>query len=303
MFTNKENAPLQLIEDEELKAFHVKLYIKREDLIHPFISGNKWRKLKYNFLEARKSGFKKILTFGGAFSNHINAVAAAGNEFGFETMGIIRGEECFPLNSTLSFASNKGMRLIFVERHEYKKGIPEKVKDRLNLQLGEYYIIPEGGTNQLAVKGVSEIVGEIPIKFDYLCSPVGTGGTLAGLISSVKEFQFSVLGFSSLKNADYLKPTISELSNNNERNWQIFNDYSFGGYAKFDEKLVQFINDFKSRYQIQLDPIYTGKMLFGLFDLIKNGYFKKGSTIIAIHTGGLQGIVGFNQRFGNLLNN
>lgn len=273
--------------------FDVQLFLKREDLIHPFISGNKFRKLKYNLEEAKTFGFKTLLSFGGAFSNHIAAVAAAGKEFGFNTIGIIRGEELFDKideNSTLKFAEQSGMRFKFVTRAVYRNKTSEHFIEELKAEFGDFYLLPEGGTNTLAVKGCEEILTDQDKDFDYICCSVGTGGTVSGLINCSKPSQ-QILGFSSLK-GDFLKEDIGKFVE--KKNWQLITDYHFGGYAKINEALISFINGFKSKNQIPLDPIYTGKMMFGIFDLIEKGFFPKGSKILAIHTGGLQGIEGMN---------
>ncbi|WP_067151134.1 1-aminocyclopropane-1-carboxylate deaminase/D-cysteine desulfhydrase [Pseudotamlana agarivorans] len=277
----------------DLHHKNVELYVKREDVIHPFVSGNKYRKLKYNVLEAQKKGIKTLVTFGGAYSNHIAAVAAAGQLFGFKTVGIIRGEELWTeidKNPTLSFAQQHGMRFKFVTREAYRRKTSADFIAALKDEFGDYYHVPEGGTNALAVKGCEEILTESDKEFDYICSAVGTGGTISGLINCSKPGQ-QVLGFPALK-GDFLKSDISKFAK--QSNWELITDYHFGGYAKINEELVAFINQFKSDYKIPLDPVYTGKMLFGIFDLIEKGFFPKGSKILAIHTGGLQGIEGMN---------
>ncbi len=271
----------------------VELYVKREDKIHPFVSGNKYRKLKYNLLEAKNNGFDTLLTFGGAFSNHIAAVASAGNAFGFKTIGIVRGEELgnkISENSTLSFAKENGMQFKFVSRELYRNKTSESFLNDLKEEFGDFYLIPEGGTNKLAVKGCEEILNTEDNTFDYICCAVGTGGTISGLINCSKPSQ-QVLGFPALK-GDFLKEDISKFAT--QTNWKLITDYHFGGYAKINEELVTFINQFKIDNQVSLDPVYTGKMLFGIMDLINKNYFPKGSKILVIHTGGLQGIEGMN---------
>ncbi|OYX24377.1 MAG: 1-aminocyclopropane-1-carboxylate deaminase [Flavobacteriales bacterium 32-35-8] len=266
--------------------FGVELFLKREDNIHPFISGNKYRKLKYNVEEAQKRGFKKLLTFGGAYSNHIAAVAYAGHAFGFETLGIIRGDELqdkIGENPTLLFAKNHGMQFEFVTREDYRT-------DKLINNYQDYYVIPEGGTNVLAIKGCEEILTETDAEFNYICASVGTGGTVSGLINCSQPSQ-QVLGFLALKGS-FLQEDISKFVS--KTNWKLIAEYHFGGYAKINLELIRFINKFKEKQDIPLDPVYTGKMMFGIFDLIQKGYFPKGSKILAIHTGGLQGIEGMN---------
>ncbi|WP_417957524.1 1-aminocyclopropane-1-carboxylate deaminase/D-cysteine desulfhydrase [Flagellimonas okinawensis] len=271
----------------------IQLYIKREDTIHPFISGNKYRKLKYNLLEAKKQGKNTLLTFGGAFSNHIAATAYAGKEQGLKTIGVIRGEELafkWQDNPTLQLAHRHGMEFYFVSRSDYRLKSEPAFLQQIRERFGDVYLLPEGGTNALAVKGCTEILTDADAKFDYICSAAGTGGTVAGLINASLPHQ-TVLGFPALK-GDFLIEEIRTFVQN--KRWQLVTDYHFGGYAKVDQQLVAFINLFKSKTGIPLDPIYTGKMLFGIFDLIKRDVFQPGTQILAIHTGGLQGIEGMN---------
>ena len=271
----------------------VELFLKREDKIHPFVSGNKYRKLKYNLFEAEKQGLKTLLTFGGAFSNHIVAVASAGKIFGFNTIGVIRGEEMFDnidSNPTLSFAKQCGMQFKFVSRNLYYEKIDLNFISKLEEEFGSFYLIPEGGTNALAIKGCEEILTEADKSFDFVCTCVGTGGTISGLINSSNQNQ-KILGFPALK-GDFLQEDIAKFAT--KTNWELITDYHFGGYAKINTTLVSFINKFKKNYNMPLDPVYTGKMMFGVFDLIAKNYFPKGSKILIIHTGGLQGIAGMN---------
>ena len=278
----------------------VKLSMKREDEIHPFISGNKYRKLKYNLIKAKDQGFKTLLSFGGAYSNHISALSYAGKKHGFKTIGIIRGEELdhdfehlLKTNSTLRFAFDNGMRFKFISREKYRrKEEPEFLND-MKSEFGNFYHIPEGGTNELAIKGCKEILTPEDAEFDYICVSVGTGGTISGLINTALKEQ-TVLGFPSLKGA-FLKEVIDEKTDLPD-SWKLIHAYHFGGYAKINEILISFINDFYQQTTIPLDPIYTGKMMFGIIDLVKNNFFKRNSSVLAIHTGGLQGIEGMNQR-------
>jgi 1-aminocyclopropane-1-carboxylate deaminase len=290
-----ENTPLEKVNDPFLAERQISLFVKREDLNHPEMSGNKWHKLKYNLAEARNQGKDTILTFGGAYSNHIYAVAAAGRIFNFKTIGIIRGEEHLPLNPTLSFAKENGMIFHYLDRTAYRKKNSLEIMNYLQNIFGNFYLVPEGGTNELAVKGCSDIVKSIDIPFDYICSPCGTGGTLAGLISGLNGNQFA-LGFAVLKGASFLIENVNKLledsGNNSFRNWEINLDYHFGGYAKINSELTDFTDKFTSLTKIPIEPIYTGKMLFGIYDLAAKGYFSEGSRIIAIHTGGLQGLKG-----------
>lgn len=271
--------------------------IKREDLIHPFVSGNKFRKLKYNLLQAKAEKHSKLLTFGGAFSNHIAAVAFAGKENGFQTIGIIRGEELenkINENPTLLFAQQCGMELKFVTREEYRNKNSFDFMEQLMQKYNDFYLIPEGGTNDLAVKGCEEILRDQDHEFDYICCSIGTAGTISGIINSAEKNQI-ILGFPALK-GDFLANEIRNFTK--KKNWVLVTEYHFGGYGKVTPELIRFINDFSSKNNVLLDPIYTGKMVFGIMDLIQKGYFPKGSKILAIHTGGLQGIQGIN----NLLN-
>ena len=281
----------------------VSLFIKREDLIHQSISGNKWRKLNYNLKMAQQTGHDCLLTFGGAYSNHVYAVAAAAQETGFKSIGVIRGEEHLPLNSTLRFAEEQRMLLKYVDRQQYKNQAQPEFINQLKDEFGKFYLLPEGGTNGLALIGAAEIVGGIAKDYDIVVLAAGTGGTAAGIIAGMNGLG-KVMAISVLK-VDFMNNEISKLLNQNGlgnlNNWQVNNDYHFGGYAKFTPELIAFINNFSSTYGIQLDPIYTGKMMYGLLDLIKQGKFEKGAKILVIHTGGLQGIAGFNERFGNLI--
>lgn len=271
----------------------ISLTIKREDLLHPLISGNKFRKLKYNLVEAKKRGFDTILTFGGAYSNHIAATAFAGKLNGLKTIGIIRGEELsgkWETNTTLKWASDHGMQLKFISRDDYRnKNNPSYLK-KLQQEFESVYILPEGGTNTLAVRGCEEILTPGDAGFGVICCAVGTGGTLAGIINSSLENQH-VLGFPALK-GDFLSEDIRNFAL--KEGWELIPDYHFGGYAKVSAELVDFVNAFKQKTHIPLDPVYTGKMVFGILDLIKQDYFLSKTKILAIHTGGLQGIAGMN---------
>ncbi|GAA4960260.1 1-aminocyclopropane-1-carboxylate deaminase/D-cysteine desulfhydrase [Algibacter aquimarinus] len=292
-FENTVNERVKIADNSD-----VELYVKREDRLHTFVSGNKYRKLKYNLLEADVLGFKTLLTFGGAFSNHIAAVASAGKLLGFKTIAIVRGEELeskVKENPTLNFAEACNMSLKFITREAYRKKSEKLFLDELKNEFGDFYLIPEGGTNALAIKGCEEILDESDECFDFICCSVGTGGTISGIINCSKPSQ-QVLGFSALKGS-FLKQDISKFAT--KTNWDLKTNYHFGGYAKINTELVSFINQFKMENNIPLDPIYTGKMMFGIFHLIDKKFFPKGSKILAIHTGGLQGIDGMNLRLKN----
>lgn len=272
---------------------NVSLTIKREDLIHPFVSGNKFRKLKYNLLQAKAENKGTLLTFGGAFSNHIAAVAYAGKEQGLKTIGIIRGDELFDKieeNPTLKFAQENGMKFEFVSREEYRLKNETSFIEKLKNKFGDFYLVPEGGTNELAVKGCEEILTDEDSVFNYVCCAVGTGGTILGLINSALPNQ-KILGFPALK-GDFLTDEIRIFAQKD--NWNLISDYHFGGYGKINLELIEFINAFFEENKVPLDPIYTGKMVFGVIDLISKNYFPANSKILLIHTGGLQGIDGMN---------
>jgi 1-aminocyclopropane-1-carboxylate deaminase/D-cysteine desulfhydrase-like pyridoxal-dependent ACC family enzyme len=299
MIIENPTTPLIEIFDPLFEKKQIKLFIKREDLTDKFISGNKWFKLKYNIIEARKLGYKTLLTFGGAYSNHIHATAAAGKKYGFNTIGIIRGEEHFPLNPTLSSAKENGMLIKYIDRKSYRNKYDDKLIIGLKNKYGDFYLIPEGGSNHLAVKGCSEIIPGIKISYDYICCACGTGGTLAGLILGL-DSNAKAIGFSVLKGSEFLnqnvKNWLSVFGKNNLLNWEINFDFHFGGYAKFNAELLTFCKEFNYRHKIEIEPIYTGKMFYGIFDLIRQDYFQHDTTIVAIHSGGLQGIEGLKQR-------
>jgi 1-aminocyclopropane-1-carboxylate deaminase/D-cysteine desulfhydrase-like pyridoxal-dependent ACC family enzyme len=294
------NTPLEEINDKFLKERKISLYLLREDLNHVALSGNKWHKLKYNIQEARKLKKNTLLTFGGAFSNHIYATAAAGKIFNFRTIGVIRGEEHLPLNPTLSFAKENGMEIYYMDRTSYRKKDSNEIIEDLKRRFGDFYLIPEGGTNELAVKGCSELIDKIDLDFDFVCCPCGTGGTLTGLISGLNG-KSNALGFAVLKGASFLRENVQLLLKKSGgellNNWAINLDYHFGGYAKINRELINFVNDFYAITKIPIEPIYTGKMLFGIYDLISKGFFEQGTRIIAIHTGGLQGLSGLRSKF------
>ncbi|WP_337041049.1 1-aminocyclopropane-1-carboxylate deaminase/D-cysteine desulfhydrase [Emticicia sp. 17c] len=283
-------SPLEPLNDPLFKEKALKVFIKRDDLIHPELSGNKWRKLKYNLLDAKVKGYHKLITFGGAHSNHIYAMAAIAKYTDFEVHGIIRGDELKPDSSlTLQFAANAGMKLTFVSREAYK--------DKENLlalyRLDDEYIIPEGGTSPLALAGVEElyqeIVSQLGYKPDYIFCPVGSGGTIAGLIKAGQ--QTKIMGICVLKNGHYLEKEIMNLVVDGyctlPENFEIFWDYHHGGYAKKTSELLRFIHDFKTKHPVELEHVYSGKMFFAFYELIKN-HIRAGATIVLIHTGGLR---------------
>ncbi len=297
-FAELAHSPLQQLHSPFLEQAEIQLYVKRDDLIHPQFGGNKWRKQKYNLIHARENNFDTLLTFGGAWSNHIYATAAAARHFGFSSIGIIRGEKHTPLNTTLAFAESCGMQLHYVNRAEYRNKHEAQFQQNLRQQFGEVYILPEGGSNALALQGCEEIVEEINDEigqpFDVICCASGTGATLAGLVKALKPEQ-SAIGFSALKGGEFLHDEVRNFLGDKTpaTNWHIETAYHFGGYAKIDDALINFMRQFQAEYGFTLDAVYTGKMFYGLFERIKNKTFKPGSWIVAIHSGGLQGNKGF----------
>ena len=287
------DTPIIEIRAKEAENAGIKILIKREELNHPVVSGNKWWKLKHNLEEVKRTNNDTLLTFGGAYSNHIYATAGASKELNLKSIGVIRGEEVLPLNSTLAFAKDCRMKLYFVSREDYKKKSEGSFIESLRKKFGDFYLIPEGSSNVLAVKGCAEFAREklSSIDFDYLCLPVGTGGTMAGIIAGLDRKK-KVIGFSVLKNGNFLNEEVGrsllEYSEKDYQNWSIQTDYHFGGYAKQTSELNQFMLRMKQESNLPLDPIYTGKMLAGVFDLINKNYFPKGSTILLLHTGGLR---------------
>jgi 1-aminocyclopropane-1-carboxylate deaminase len=265
-------SPLTELHDERLGG--VRVFLKRDDLIHPDLPGNKWRKLRHNLAEARAQGHDTLLTFGGAYSNHIRATAAAGRIFGFATIGLIRGEEHLPLNDVLAFARAQGMELRYLDRTSYRsKPVPE----------GRFYLLPEGGSNALAVRGCAELPAEIAEPYDLICCPVGTGGTLAGLALGTGR---RALGFSVLKGGDFLDSEVTRLQGDGlTANWSIETRFHCGGYARRTAELDRFLADFAVRHGIRLDRIYTGKMMLGLFTLVARGEIAAGTRVVAVITG------------------
>lgn len=294
MFPSIPNIPIQEIKDDILSANNISLFIKREDLIHPEISGNKWRKLKYNVIEYFKKGHNCIVTFGGAFSNHISATAAVGALLGVSTIGIIRGDEVD--NPTLKKAKQNGMKLCFVSREEYRLKEFGRTVQELLCKLDKPFLIPEGGANGFGLLGCLEITNNL--EFDIVACACGTGNTISGIISSLNSNQ-QAIGFPALKGAEFLIDEIQQnlnYLNSNNSDWRLELDYHFGGYAKYKPELVEFINAFWVNHSIKLDPIYTGKAMFGLYDQIKSGIIRN-KRVLFIHTGGLQGVKGFEERY------
>ncbi|MBE8986904.1 1-aminocyclopropane-1-carboxylate deaminase/D-cysteine desulfhydrase [Nostoc sp. LEGE 12450] len=312
--------PIQQINSEIIRSAGVDVYVLRLDLMHPWVNGNKWFKLKYNLLEAKEKNFTTLLTFGGAYSNHIYATAAAGNLFGFRTIGIIRGEERLPLNPTLSFAVQQGMQLVYMNREMYRQRNTPVVEEYLQQRFGEVFIIPEGGSNLNGVRGCMEIIGDAmstavtersrsagyAYAFDHICVACGTATTLTGIALSLHQGQRAI-AFPVLKNGAFLAQEIESLltnylasdlptPSNSPASWELVCDYHFGGYARVNDELLLFSQQFTQENGILLDYVYTAKMFYGVMDLLKQGFFGKGDSLLLVHTGGLQGNVGMEGR-------
>jgi 1-aminocyclopropane-1-carboxylate deaminase len=298
-------SPVQEIHGGALSAAGVRLLVKRDDLLRweegSAFCGNKWRKLKYNLLAARSQGLQRLLSFGGAYSNHLAAVAEAAHVLGFASTGIVRGEETMPLNPTLQRVQEHGMQLLYVSREAYLRKAETGFLSSLGIHPESCYVIPEGGTNGLALAGCRELAAEITAVEipDCIAVACGTGGTLAGLVSGL-EGRCPALGFSVLK-GDFLQEEVRRLLAENGYahcdNLAINTEYHFGGYAKWRPELLDFMRQFEANHGFALEPIYTGKLFYALFDLIRKGHFPRGATVMAVHTGGLQGLPGFEQRF------
>jgi len=278
--------PIQELHSAEFDRAGIRVLIKREDLNHPLVSGNKWWKLKYNLQEAQRTGKGRLLTFGGAFSNHIFATAAAARELGLQSIGIIRGEECHPLNPVLTFARQCGMALHYISRADYRKKQEPEFIHRLHQQLGDFYLIPEGGTNALAVQGVAEFAATLATDFDVLCCAVGTGGTLAGLVNGLQGNKH-IMGFAVLKAAASLENTVRQYLVKPFQNWCINHTWHHGGYAKVPAELRLFIQSFQQAHGFLPDGVYMGKLLRGITLEIAMGTFKRGTTVLVLHSGGI----------------
>jgi 1-aminocyclopropane-1-carboxylate deaminase len=295
-----KNSKLQRVLHPLFKKHQLIVSIKRDDNIHPIISGNKWRKLKFNLRFAEENNYRGIISFGGSFSNHIHALAFACQQQGLKSIGIIRGEQIYASNYTLSMAQQWGMKLNFVDRKTYRLREDINYLKDLQQKYPDYLLVPEGGSNKLALGGVGEIITELnqQCEFDTLLTPVGSGGTLAGLIQADNN-QHQLLGISVLKQEGYLTEQINSLLGNHYshfNNWQILSEFHRGGYAKFSKEDEGRIVDFNLQTGFVFEPVYSGKMILALLDLIERGYFIKGQRIVLLHTGGLQGIGGMLER-------
>ena len=278
----------------EFEGKGVSVHLKREDLVFPLASGNKWRKLNYNFKALKDSSAKGMLTFGGAYSNHLAAAAALAAQEQIPIVGIVRGEELAnkPLNPTLTQCQGNGMKLVFVTRAEYKlKALGETVCQLVAAE--NLFVVPEGGTNKLAVKGCMEILSNDDMRFDVIGCAVGTGGTLAGLAASAVAHQ-KVVGFQMVDDAtipDRIRTFVAR------DNWELIRHPSYAGYANADKRLVAFANELYKKTGVLLDPIYTAPMLFQLVQMIKDNTWSFGTNILLIHSGGTQGIAGYNYQY------
>ncbi|RIZ65395.1 MAG: 1-aminocyclopropane-1-carboxylate deaminase/D-cysteine desulfhydrase [Methylococcales bacterium] len=279
---------LTKIDEPLCTQFNIELWMKRDDQLHPVISGNKWRKLKFILNHALYTGSDTIISMGGVYSNHLHALAYTCKAIGLKNIAYIRGDAPTLLTPTLADLTAWGTELRYISRTEYRQ--LRQYKSYLDLPglKPQQYWLPEGGAQPLALSGLAELVEEIEISYDYLCVPCGTGTTLAGLISATPD-HISLLGFAALKNASFLNTDVSALLAQNKSNWQINLDYHFGGFASSTPELLSFIKAFETKTNIQLEPVYTGKMMYALYDLISKGHFNAGQRIIALHTGGLQG--------------
>jgi 1-aminocyclopropane-1-carboxylate deaminase len=291
----------QQIDNDITRSAGIKLSVLRLDTMHPLVNGNKWFKLKYNLQQAQQQNYTTLLTFGGAYSNHIFATAAAGKIFGFHTIGVIRGEERLPLNPTLSFAVDQGMQLVYLSRETYRQKHTRELQEDLKQSFGEIFIIPEGGSNLNGVRGCTEIIRE-STNYDTICLACGTGTTLGGIALSLNQRQ-RVIGFPVLKKGEFLNQEIEHLlrnylksglptPHNSPAPWELICDYHFGGYAKVNDELRIFRQQYDQKEKIPLDYLYTAKMFYGVMDLLQKGFFPVGDRLLLLHTGGLQGNLG-----------
>ena len=287
-------SPVQQIHEKLFDEQGLKLFIKRDDLIDPIISGNKWRKLKFVLRDARSLGKSHLVTFGGAYSNHLLATAAAAAKFGFKATGIVRGEEVN--NDTLFLCRLYGMNLMFTDRESYRDK-PALFSQYFGNNADDYFI-DEGGASVLGAQGVSELIGELPETYDHIFCACGTGTTAAGIINGISDAKLSTYfhGVPVLKNGEFLRTDIDAYLTKPAA-YVLHTDYHFGGYAKTDDALISFIKNFTSSTGILIDPVYTGKMLFAIYDRAAKSYFKPGDKILAVHTGGIWGLLGMKEKF------
>lgn len=279
------SGPCRVDPVSSIYKFRTTIDVLRLDLLHPVISGNKWFKLRYYLEEAGRSGKKTLLSFGGPYSNHILATAAAAKESGFLSIGIIRGEAPSVYSPTLKDAAAYGMELIFVPRDAYRQKEIPLTDDKLK----EVFIIPEGGYGELGVKGAKEILAQTEYKnYTHIVAAVGTGTMIAGVLNSALPHQ-SILGISVLKNNLTVDAQIKTFLSSPDYPLHIHHDYHFGGYAKYTSGLIQFMNEWFIQTGIPSDFVYTGKLFYAVNELVLSNYFPAESRLLVIHSGGLQG--------------
>mgnify|MGYP000497871423 CR=1 FL=1 len=304
MIIKNNFSPLESLVHPLFAKHSVQVQIKRDDLLHPIISGNKSRKLKFNLKHIQQQGYQGAISFGGSYSNHIHAFAFACYQHNIPCIGVIRGEAHYANNYTLSWAQHWGMKCHFVDRKTYKRRFDDDFLAELAHQYPNHFIVPEGGSNPLAIDGVSEVIDELnqQTSFDTLMTPLGSGGTLAGLVSGDEKYarmnnqaQHNILGIAVLKRAEYLIEEVKKLmpkTGNNHHFWKVMTEFHCGGYGKFSAKDVARLIDFNQQVAPTFEPVYSGKMLLALLDLLEQGYFNVNERIVLLHTGGLQGLGG-----------
>ena len=287
-------SPVHQIKNKLFDEQGLSVFIKRDDLIHPFISGNKWRKLKYILKKASAENKTRLVTFGGAFSNHLLATSVTAAKFGFKSTGIVRAEEVD--NDTLFLCRLHGMELIFVDRESYRD--KEALFNKYFGNDPDAFFIDEGGASPEGTQGCAELVDELSETYDHIFCACGTGTTAAGIINGLQKHQLPT-EFNAVpvfKNGDFMIGEIDRYLNQ-PVTYQLHTDYHFGGYAKTNNELIGFIKTFVADTGILIEPVYTGKMLYAIYDLAVKGHFKPGSKILAIHTGGLIGLLGMKDKF------
>ncbi len=291
--TPGELTPLQPLTKAIFQHKNIQVWLKRDDLNHPLIQGNKLHKLKYNLQKAKQLNCDTLISFGGAYSNHIAALSIAGKEQGFRTLAYIRGDELKNTpekwSHTLKEAHKYGMEFVFLTRQDYRKKNSDSFLKNLSQQQPNAYIIPEGGTNSLAVKGFKETINHLDIQcpeWTHLFTAVGTGGTLSGLSKYANEKQ-KIQGVATLKNAGYLEEDIGKLTP--KKNWQLLTEYHGGGYAKNNPQILDIQTWFEQNFNVLLDPIYTNKMVFGFMEELRKDNIAENAKVILYHSGGLQG--------------
>ncbi len=300
-------SPLSLITDHPGHSRGISLYMKRDDLLHPVVQGNKWRKMEPAIKAIANKQFEGIITFGGPFSNHLHAVASAGRHFGFPTAAIIRGTAVDTTNPTLSFAQQCGMELIPVLKKDYDAALSSPTVQHILNAYQHYQHLPEGGAGTSAVRNCVGIAKEIleqttgvAAENRFVAIPAGTGSTAAGLIEGMGTLGKTLVFPAAPYGVDEhrIQQYILDAFGHSGPPFEVVSDYTFGKFAVFDPELMRFVQEFRHTTKTLLDPIYTSKMMWGLYDLLKQGFFPDMAVIVAVHTGGLQGWEGFKERFG-----